>query len=246
MNLRKHNYPTCAKIPGIKFDIEKLRKEVIKLNEQWVNVYQANRGLCASHEELAANNYHHFDQINLTYFEPCLNDVLDLTELRSECKVIANSGSLGETRTQKYRIKTKRLSNLPPAMNEHNWHHPLPIYKDSYIKTAIEKQFKSQPIRVRLSRIKAGKYLTPHIDYDTTYAVRIIVPIQGTENVVNVFWPKNKREEHILDADGSAYFLNVGYKHSVEHNGDYDRIALMFSLPDQQDIMSLSNVNSRI
>jgi len=39
--------------------------------------------------------------------------------------------------------------------------------------------------------------------------------------------------------DGSAYFLNVGYKHSVEHNGTEDRIALMFSLPTQEDVYSL-------
>jgi hypothetical protein len=40
--------------------------------------------------------------------------------------------------------------------------------------------------------------------------------------------------------DGSAYFLNVGYKHSVEHNGTNDRIALMFSLPTQEDILPLA------
>jgi len=78
----KYQLPSVAPIPGIKFDIEKLRQEVTRLNEEWVNVYQANRGLCAVHEDLASDNYHHFDQINLTYYENSLNDVLDLTELR--------------------------------------------------------------------------------------------------------------------------------------------------------------------
>lgn len=239
MNLRKHYFPACAKLPHIKFDIDKLQEEVRRLNTEWVNVYQANRGLCATHEDLAADNYHHFDQINLTYFEPSLNDILDLTDLKNECKLIANSNELGETRVAKYRTKVNRLDNLPPAMNEHNWHHPLPIYQNSYIKTAIEQQFKSSPVRVRLSRIRAGKYLTPHIDYDTTYAIRIIVPIQGSSDVYNVCWPKNVKEEHNLVADGSAYFLNTGYKHSVEHRGTEDRIALMFSLPTQEDVQSI-------
>jgi hypothetical protein len=115
----------------------------------------------------------------------------------------------------------------------------LPIYENSYIRHSIESQFKAKPIRVRLTRIEAGKYLTPHIDYDTTYAVRIIVPISGTKNVINVVWPKNQRVEYNMENDGSAYFLNVGYKHSVEHNGDEDRIALMFSLPTQEDVESL-------
>ena len=239
MNLRKHSFPACAKLPNIKFDIELLRNEVKKLNEQWVNVYQANRGLCATHEDLAADNYHHFDQINLTYFEPSLNDIIDLSNLKAECKISANSESLGKTKTAKHRTKVNRLENLPPAMNEHNWFHPLPLYENSYIKEAIESQFQATPIRVRLSRIRAGKFLTPHIDYDTTYAIRVIVPIQGDKDVFNVCWPRNIREEHNLVADGSAYFLNTGYKHSVEHRGTEDRIALMFSLPTQEDVMSI-------
>jgi Aspartyl/Asparaginyl beta-hydroxylase len=239
MQLRKFNYPACAVLPNVKFDIERLRAEVAVLNEQWVNVFQANRGLCATHEDLAQDNHGHFDQINLTYFEPSLNDFLDLSDLKAECKIIANSTTLGLTKTQRHRTKINRLDSLPPAMNEHNWFHQLPIYENSYIKQAIDSQFKAKPIRVRLTRLKAGKYLTPHIDYDTTYAVRIIVPISGTDGVTNVFWPKNERQEVHMAADGSAYFLNVGYKHSVEHNGNQDRIALMFSLPTQEDIQDL-------
>ena len=239
MQLRKFNYPACAVLTNVKFDIERLRSEVASLNEQWVNVFQANRGLCATHQDLAQDNHDHFDQINLTYFEPSLNDFMDLTDLKAECKLIANSDSLGITKTQRHRTKINRLDTLPPAMNEHNWFHPLPIYENSYIKQAIDNQFKAKPIRVRLTRLKAGKYLTPHIDYDTTYAVRIIVPISGTNGVTNVFWPKNQRQELNMIADGSAYFLNVGYKHSVEHNGSEDRVALMFSLPTQEDIQDL-------
>lgn len=240
MQLRKHSYPTFAKLPNVRFDIERLREEVGKLNEKWVNVFQANRGLCATHHDLAEDNHAHFDQINLTYFEPSLNEFLDLTDLKAECKVIANSDELGSTKTQKYRTKIKRLENLPPAMNEHNWYHPLPLYEGSYIQQAIESQFKSKPIRVRLTRLRAGKHLTPHIDYDTTYAIRIIVPISGTDGVTNVFWPRNQREEYHMPADGSAYFLNIGYKHSVEHDGTEDRVSLMFSLPTQEDIADLA------
>jgi hypothetical protein len=41
--------------------------------------------------------------------------------------------------------------------------------------------------------------------------------------------------------DGSAYFLNVGYKHSVEHNGTEDRIALMFSLLHRKTLSIVVN-----
>lgn len=235
----KYQLPTFAKLPNIMFDIDLLKDEVKRLENEWVNLFQANRGLCSNHEELAENNYTHFDQINLTYYEPTLNTLMDLSDLKAECRMIARSESLGKSKVDKFRTKIRRLDSLPPAMNEHNWHHPLKIYEGSYIQHAIESQFNAVPIRVRLTRLKPGKDLTPHIDYGPDYAVRIIVPISGTTGVTNLFWVRNKLEEYNMNADGSAYFLNIGHRHAVRHEGTEDRISLMFSLPTQQDIQMI-------
>jgi len=237
---KKYQLPSVAPIPGKSFDIQKLQQEVVRLDQEWVSVFQANRGLCSNHLELAESNYEHFRQINLTYFEPSLNDVLDLDDLKTECRLQANTMLEGQRKTVKYKTKVFRDEKLPPAMNEHNWYHPLPLYQNSYIKEAIESQFEATPIRVRLSRITAGKFLTPHIDYCPSYAVRVIVPIQGTTNVINKVWRRGVEESYEMPADGRAYFLNTGFKHSVEHGGSEDRIALMFSLPDQRDIQELN------
>ena len=234
---RKLNNPTPARITNVHFDMEYLRQEVQMLNDKWVNVYQANRGLHTTHEDLAAANYHHFDQINLAYLEPSLNDFLDISDRRSECKAISQSDVLGDSQVMLYRTKINRLEHLPPAMNEHNWYHAWPIYQDSWIRSEIEKQFKAKTIIVRLTRLRASKHLTPHIYYDTTYAVRMVVLICGTEGVKNVFWPRNQREEYNMPADGSAYFLTVGYKYSVKHNVPDDRLALMSSLATQEDVL---------
>ena len=235
----KYQLPTFAKLPNIKFDIDLLKDEVKRLENEWVNLFQANRGLCSNHEELAENNHTHFDQINLTYYEPTLNTLMDLSDLKAECRMIARSESLGKSKVDKFRTKIRRLDSLPPAMNEHNWYHPLKIYEGSYIQHAIESQFNAAPIRVRLTRLKPGKDLTPHIDYGPDYAVRIIVPISGTTGVTNLFWVRNKLEEYNMNADGSAYFLNIGHRHAVRHEGNEDRISLMFSLPTQQDIQMI-------
>lgn len=240
MNTRtKYQLPTCVSLPGIKFDLIELRKEVNRLSNEWVNLFQANRGLCSNHPDLAENNYHHFDQINLTYFEPTLNTMLDLTDLRKECRALADSKELGDTKIQRFRTKISRSENLNPAMNEHNWFHPLKIYQGSYIQHAIESQFKAKPIRVRLTRIKPGKDLSPHIDYGPDYAVRIIVPIMGTDNVTNLFWVKNEIKEYNLAATGDAYFMNIGFRHAVRHEGTEDRICLMFSLAGQEDLINI-------
>lgn len=235
----KYQLPVCAKLPNIKFDIDKLKAEVQRLTAEWVNLFQANRGLCSNHTDLAENNYLHFDQINLTYFEPTFNTILNLDDLRAECKILASDDTLGNTKMQRFRTKINRLPNLVPAMNEHNWYHPLKIYEGSYIQQAIESQFKAKPIRVRLTRIKPGKELTPHIDYGPEYAVRVIVPIMGSDEVTNLFWNKGVVEEYKLVADGSAYFLNIGHRHAVQHDGTEDRICLMFSLAGQDDIQDL-------
>lgn len=235
----KYQLPSFARLPNVSFDIEALRSEVKRLEHEWVNLFQANRGLCSNHEELAENNYHHFDQINLTYYEPTLNTLMDLTDLKAECKAIARSESLGRSRTEKHRNKIRRTDLLPPAMNEHNWHHPLKVYEGSYIQHAIESQFKAKPVRVRLTRLKPGSKLTPHIDYGPEYAIRVIVPIMGTDGVTNLFWVRNQVEEYKMEADGSAYFLNIGHRHAVRHEGSEDRICLMFSLAGQDDIQDL-------
>lgn len=235
----KYQLPSFARLPNVSFDIEALRSEVKRLENEWVNLFQANRGLCSNHEELAENNYHHFDQINLTYYEPTLNTLMDLTDLKAECKAIARSESLGRSRTEKHRNKIRRTDLLPPAMNEHNWYHPLKVYEGSYIQHAIQSQFKAKPVRVRLTRLKPGSKLTPHIDYGPEYAIRVIVPIMGTDGVTNLFWVRNQVEEHTMEADGSAYFLNIGHRHAVRHEGSEDRICLMFSLAGQDDIQDL-------
>ena len=42
----KYQLPSVAPIPGIKFDVEKLRQEVARLNEEWVNVYPCSIEVC--------------------------------------------------------------------------------------------------------------------------------------------------------------------------------------------------------
>jgi len=53
-------------------------------------------------------------------------------------------------------------------------------------------------------------------------------------------WVGKERQEYYLHADGSAYFLNTGYKHAVYHNGDKDRIALVATFTTQEDFESLA------
>ena len=235
---KKYQLPLVQKIPGKSFDLALLNLELQKLQNEWTDLYRANHGLCAAHPQLAENNYKHFDQINLTTFNNAPVES-SLDEARAQCQALSEATRAQFGTLSEYRAKTRRKQDINPALDEHRWHIPLPIYEGSIFQKEIQRNFSTQPIRVRLVRLRAGKTLTPHIDYCPTYAVRVIVPLATHENVKNLFWKKSQRYEFHLPADGGAYFLNVGFTHSVENRSPKDRYSLMFSLPNQDDIQCL-------
>ena len=120
---------------------------------------------------------------------------------------------------------------------EHLYNVPTEDYTGSYFEEII-KQFKSPASRIRITKLEAGKTIPFHVDYDVDYAVRVIVPIYTSEKCINKFMVKGECEEYNLK-EGVPYFLNIGFKHSVENNNDSPRIALMFSLDGQDDLNTI-------
>lgn len=220
----KYKLPNYAKLEN-KFDIEKLKKSVLELEHLFTNVYDANGKLCASHHKLATDVHTFFDQINLT-----TNDNLEKISTEQCMELL-------ETNSVKNRIRENVTDS---GIDEKSYNIPTPQYVNSYFQEVVES-FKADAIRVRITKLGAGKSLIPHIDYDPSYAVRIIVPIFSDKLCVNQFYRKNVLEEVHLEADGSAYFLNTGVKHSVVNNSSSDRIALMVSLNNTFDIEHLIN-----
>ena len=120
------------------------------------------------------------------------------------------------------------------------WNKPTDDFKKSYFKT-ITDQFKSPVTRVRLTKLPPKKDLIFHIDYDPSYAVRVVVPIYTNDKVKNLFKYNDIKETYFLE-EGKAYFLNTGIEHAVINEGDDPRIALIFSLDGQDDIQQFKNV----
>jgi hypothetical protein len=237
---KKYELPLFAKLPGIHFDIDILKSELEALDNEWKDVYEANRGLCANHPELAQDNHANFEQIGLTQCEA--DDIkASLQSAKLQCDSMVSTMKEQYSPLKAYKLKSKRHKAISPLLDEHNWHQPTDYYHSSPIKKMIEEQFSEKAIRVRIVKLKAGATLSPHIDYDPTYAVRIIVPIITSSEIMNVFWKRHEKYEFHLPADGSAYFLNVGFKHSVVNLTSTDRISLMFSLAGQKDIGAIVN-----
>ena len=120
---------------------------------------------------------------------------------------------------------------------EHLYNVPTTDFEGSYLQ-AITNQLKAKASRVRITKLAPGKQIPFHVDYDVNYAVRCICPIYGGSNVVNLFKRDGKLEAYNLE-DGRAYFLNIAYPHAVVNMSDKPRIALMFSLDGQDDLVDL-------
>jgi hypothetical protein len=114
---------------------------------------------------------------------------------------------------------------------------PTSHYKGSYFEQLIS-QFKAPAMRVRITKLEPGSQIPFHIDYDPSYATRVIIPINSNAQVKNLFKVKNEILTYHLQP-GKAYFLNTGFSHSVINDSSEDRIALMFSLDGQEDIVNL-------
>lgn len=120
---------------------------------------------------------------------------------------------------------------------EHLYNVPTEDYIGSIFEEIVT-QLKAPASRIRITKLAPGKTIPFHVDYDISYAVRCIVPIYGSSNIVNLFKRDGKLEAYNLE-DGNAYFLNIGYPHAVINMSDSPRIAFMFSLDGTDDLTSL-------
>ena len=102
----------------------------------------------------------------------------------------------------------------------------------------ITNQFKCDKMRVLITKLDGHTDVPMHIDYDPTYATRVVIPVYTNEKVKNVFKVKGEKVETHLEA-GKAYFFNTGFAHGVFNESDEPRIAFMFSLDGQDDITDI-------
>ena len=235
---KKREFPYCAPM-SLEPDMELIKSSMDSLADQWQDNFAAHPGICMTNGYVAEETYQKIDHIALT--GPSKHDGA-LTGQAYRMEDIPDASEdrrkLCETETPKLSAKDKLRGRAGHLLNEHNWGEPREFYKDTKLHKHITELFKAPVIRIRYSAMVPGATISPHIDYNTTYAVRFIIPIDGNEGVDNVFYDKG--EEHVYNLEhGKCYFLNIGYKHAVYHRGDKVRRYLIGSLGGQQDILDL-------
>ena len=137
-------------------------------------------------------------------------------------------------------IKTYRKSTNPddpsydPVMDERRYTKRKDICTGYW--NDILDTFKSPVTRTRFAYMAPGHSIKPHIDYNTTYSIRLHIPIITNENALMCVKTKDGEQKIHMPADGSVYFLNTGITHWAENNGDEGRIHLVISLNGQEDL----------
>jgi len=232
----KHKLPIYSIVDHLCIDqflLTQLREVFTELESEFKSVLDVNKKLCGLHHKLTTSVYDNFFQIALTDSE-FNSEIVDI----NGCEVVHNELN-GASISNNMRLKRvlTTLDNSP--LNESTYTQLTPTYlKYKEIFDDILSKFKSQPTRIRLVKLAAGTSISPHIDYDPSYAVRIILPIFSTPECVNIFWVKNQIHSTTLEP-GKAYFLNTGYKHAVMNFSKHDRYTFMISINGIEDIKHL-------
>jgi len=136
--------------------------------------------------------------------------------------------------------KTYRKSTNPadpayePVMDERRYTKRKAICSGYW--NDILDTFKAPVTRTRFAYMAPGHSIKPHIDYNTTYSIRVHIPIVTNPDAVMYVKSKGDTHKMHMPADGSAYFLNTGMVHWAENNGTEGRVHLVISLDGQDDL----------
>lgn len=235
--LTKHQLPPYAVLPHVHVDVERLRAFLGGVQDRFADVIQANQGLCGIHHRLVESVYDCFSQISLTTLPPTLAEQ-GRRASETECREIEGMVAGGEAGSLAARVRRrKRLAGEASVLNEHSYDFRTELLRGSYVEELLG-QFRARATRVRLVKLAANSSVPPHIDYDPSYAVRVIVPLVADDFCVNSFWVKNELHATVF-RPGRAYFLNTGYRHAVMNHSSRDRVTLMLSLQGQDDLREL-------
>jgi hypothetical protein len=229
----KHRLPSHSVVDHLSLTSDQLTSLVQCVNElesEFKSVLEINKELCGIHHDLASRVYDNFFQISLTD-----STVENKSTTLEECEIvdedIHNRGLI-----KSYRKRIELTTDSASPMNESTYTAKTKIYdRYSEIFDSIFSKIKGKSTRARLVKLSSGSNVTPHIDYDPSYAVRIIIPIIADNECLNVFWVKNNIET-VAFMPGKAYFLNTGYKHAVMNFSKHDRYTLLISINGTQDI----------
>jgi hypothetical protein len=237
MLLDRKQLPAFVKLP-YKFDMDKILYEFERFKD--ISLYD---DLNASNPDSAYGDFYNSSAKldHLKKFAKAKEDVtrgsqfyrqLSLTEFDGE-KTARQLDH--DTRITTYRKSTNLDDpNYDPVMDERRYTKRKAICTGYW--NDILDTFKASVTRTRFAYMAPGHSIKPHIDYNTTYSIRVHIPIVTNQDAFMCAKTKDGIQKIHMPADGSVYFLNTGLTHWAENNGTEGRIHLVISLNGQEDL----------
>lgn len=160
-----------------------------------------------------------YRQLSLTEYN---GDASDITPTSSSIATFKSSAD-------------KSSKHYNPVLDERNYTRRKDICT-GYWNTILDT-FKAPITRTRFAYLASNHSIKPHIDYNTTYSIRVHIPIiTNSRSFLCAYDYDGKVVKQHCPADGSVWFLNTGMRHWAENNGTTGRIHLIISLNGQEDL----------
>lgn len=232
----RYELPVIAPL-NIRFNIDRLRQELKEFSQDkvWDGLGSDYANMCEAHTKLPAmfftkeeldgvNHVCDLDWEKTTYRQLSLTEYDDTYDINSRSE---KSGTAWDYRVAKKdshadeRWYRKFKNDLPPYLRE-----VLSNFPNFH--------------RSRFALLAPHNQVKPHIDYDTTYGIRLHIALETNEHCFNGGWDKDGNEvKYHIPADGTVWFINPGVKHYAVNGGDTPRNHLIISMDSQKILENL-------
>ena len=227
----RHELPVIKKL-DYKFDIEKLKLELNEFsqNKVWDGLGSDYAHMCETHTKLPKmffkeEELEEVDCVCDLDWETSSYQQLSLTEFDE-------SYDLSQREEMSGSAWDKRVAKKDPKADE-RWYRKVKDDVPSYLREVLNTFSGSH--RTRFANLAPHSEVKPHIDYDTTYGIRLHIALSTNKECFNGGWDKdgNEFKEHI-PADGTVWMVNPGVKHYAIDGGDTPTNHLIISLDSQK------------
>lgn len=227
----RHELPVIKKL-DYRFDIEKLKLELNEFaqNKVWDGLGSDYAHMCETHTKLPKmffkeEELKEVDCVCDLDWETSSYQQLSLTEFDEEYELSQRTEMSGSA-------WDNRVAKKDPKADE-RWYRKVKDDVPPYLREVLNTFYGSH--RTRFANLAPRSEVKPHIDYDTTYGIRLHIALETNDKCFNGGWDKdgNEYKEHI-PADGSVWMVNPGVKHYAVNNGDTPRNHLIISLDSQR------------
>lgn len=225
--IKKRNELPGWKKLDLSFDIERLRADLNLLESRvsWDGLNAEYRSLCEIFEQLPPFFMEEGYDVS-THGESVAYKQLALTEFDSQF-------SLNQRLERSGTFWDKTSPHRNPKADE-RFYRKLRDNIPDYLLHVV-KTFSPYVHRARFARLAPGHMVKPHIDYDTSYSIRLHIPIVTDESCkIGVQYKDGSKEEVHFAADGSVYFVNQGLLHWATNPSANPRVHLILSVDSQK------------